>query len=595
MDHNAKDQVQIIGRLLLALIFLMIIASPAQAVLTDEARAAADYIVKAAWPDGAINMVALNDGGNAWIEPYSSNVAALGLVEACKDEPRYCEHAKNWFRWWAAHQITIAGDSRLLGGIYEGWNAGSNGELQPYMKNVIDSHVSVFLWALDEYYKDTGDLALVQELRASVKDGADWLLTLQDSDGLLWDGYYYNNATRTWSTQQKYIPDNLENYLGLTAAAHLAAAVGADGSAYEAAAAHVLQGIDTCYTADFGYRLAKTTGACWGTYSMSNCFAPFVIHDANKSLVNLAYASSKMLDPSGGVAMDVGPGSLYPTYSAICALGIYSAGGNIDQAERMFSFIDSMTDKTSGSAYYGGTLDFVAAPQWQRRVHTSGWYIMALAAKARSAAGTNDTHAIATHTDDAVDIVATGPARPITLYLANVSEASSHFTAEGQELQYSHGGPLGLRALVQLPAEGTLKVHIEPGAVAHNPFPQLSTPTPRPTLAPSALPTATHPTTSTAVPTASPLPLAAAGADSLLLIAIALGIVLLLVGGAFALRRKPQPKPAQVDVGAELARLNHERKLLMMKLMKRQIAKDSYDRLMSEIDRKMLDLESQQR
>jgi len=349
----------------------------------------ANYILKCTWPNGAINRVP-KPINNGWILPYESDIASLGLITECKrtGNNTYCEAARKWFYWWKKHQInsSSAPNSNLTGAIYELYNGSMNNE-NVISNNTIDSHVSVFLWAFWEYYNYTKNFTILQEFNKTLIQAADWLLKLQDTDGLLWDGYRYNGSG-WYLSNVKYFADNFENYKGLDASAKLMNVLGnsAKEIEYRDAANKIYSALGSCYNSSERYfHYYKNITSCGGELiSFTNAMLFVGLKDDSskkiKAFDSMSSLIENLLDPSGGVYYNITDRKNYTTYSSIVAWALAN-GMNIEGGKtikQILEFVDSQINKNQSSNYYGGIHNYPGACSSCYYSFTSGWFILAV-------------------------------------------------------------------------------------------------------------------------------------------------------------------------------------------------------------------------
>lgn len=206
-------------------------ASPASAVVDtrpsglspEEKLELYRYIVEGetAWlaslqlENGAIPMTYM-DSGSLTVNPYFADFAALALLGGGE---AYYDAVKAYIRWHFQHLNTALEDYNGLDGtIYDYAVRVENGRLvdeQVVVKSngdpsydSVDSYAATFLCVLAEYYRQTGDTALLQENAGDIQRIFACLSSLFD-DGLTWSKPDY---------RIKYLMDNCEVYEGLAAA-----------------------------------------------------------------------------------------------------------------------------------------------------------------------------------------------------------------------------------------------------------------------------------------------------------------------------------------------------------------------------------------
>ncbi|HVL91586.1 MAG TPA: hypothetical protein VM841_15295 [Actinomycetota bacterium] len=195
---------------LLCLASLSIWLRPAAAAPSSDLRAIvradADWLMQAVTPDGGIGTWI----DRAWLVPYRSNFAAIGLARATAvtGDPRYAAAAWRWLEWYANHMDArgFVTDYQWAGG---GWR--STGDMDS-----TDAYAATFLLAAHETLRATGDLTRLSGLRGALHRALDALDATATGEGL-------HFAKPTYPI--KYLMDEAENYAGLNAAVALGAAL----------------------------------------------------------------------------------------------------------------------------------------------------------------------------------------------------------------------------------------------------------------------------------------------------------------------------------------------------------------------------------
>jgi post-segregation antitoxin (ccd killing protein) len=145
---------------------------------------------------------AINSSGNQ-IEPYFSNIAAIGLV---RDPSKYGV-ILGWMKWYINH--LNYGDKWGLSGTMYVYNTDSSGnEINTYTADSTDSYAGTFLTLVWQAYK-TGDpnlQAYIKTLYSQLDLIAQVLVQTQHANGLTWATPAYNI---------EYLMDNCEGYRGL--------------------------------------------------------------------------------------------------------------------------------------------------------------------------------------------------------------------------------------------------------------------------------------------------------------------------------------------------------------------------------------------
>lgn len=211
-------------------------AGAAGTASTPEIRAEADWVTEAILADGAI----AHYPDRVKVRPYLSHFAAIGLVHASQvaGEPRYLDAAWRWLTWYQGH-MDSAGyvtDYDMVSGRLV-----STGDMDS-----TDSYAAMFLVALYNAHRATGDASRTAALSNGVAKAIGAILSTQQPDGLTWAKPAY---------RAKYLMDQAETYAGLRAGAWLAANALADsGLANRATAAAdgLKAGIDALWNAGTG-------------------------------------------------------------------------------------------------------------------------------------------------------------------------------------------------------------------------------------------------------------------------------------------------------------------------------------------------------
>jgi hypothetical protein len=179
----------------------------AYALVVDDIRSDADWILASRFSDGAIaNYI---DRQAVW--PYLSNFAAMGLARATEvtKDTRYVSAAWVWADWYKAHMdqqgfVTdyVVRDGKLI----------STG----FMDST-DSYAATFLMALRDTYRANKNLVRLRGFKTAVVAAIGAIEATQTSDGLTW-------TKPTWHV--KYVMDQAEVYAGLLAGSELASTLG---------------------------------------------------------------------------------------------------------------------------------------------------------------------------------------------------------------------------------------------------------------------------------------------------------------------------------------------------------------------------------
>jgi hypothetical protein len=179
----------------------------ASADVVADVRADADWLLKAVSADGGIGTWI----DRAWLVPYRSNFAAMGLARATAitKDARYVAAAWRWLDWYQAHMGS--------NGFVTDYQWKSGGWVSTGDMDSTDAYASTFLSAIQHAFQASGDLARLSGLRTGITKALGAMEATRDSDGL-------HFAKPTWPF--KYVMDEAENYQGLLAAAELANILG---------------------------------------------------------------------------------------------------------------------------------------------------------------------------------------------------------------------------------------------------------------------------------------------------------------------------------------------------------------------------------
>lgn len=174
---------------------------------------ASDFSSTSNWMAGQFRSTGALMYSTERINPYYSNLAAMGLV---KDPTRYVD-VENWMRWYISHLNHT--DRWGLGGTMYDYNIVSGREVSSGDADSTDSYAATFL-SLAYAYFATGNAAAQSYVRSIAGDLdliAQVLAKTQQSDGLTWAKPNY---------QIKYLMDNSEVYRGLADVATLFGSMG---------------------------------------------------------------------------------------------------------------------------------------------------------------------------------------------------------------------------------------------------------------------------------------------------------------------------------------------------------------------------------
>ncbi|MGB9866995.1 MAG: hypothetical protein ACPLPR_03665 [Bacillota bacterium] len=165
-----------------------------------------------------------------YVVPYFSNLAALSLLN------RNPGVVRNYIQWYIDH-VGKHDPWGLKGTItdyrYEGGTEISTGNYDS-----ADAYAGTFLTLVAEYYRATGDSALIGANLEKLYQVADAIASLQAGDGLV---------VAKISDPSKYLMDNCEAYRGLIDFAHMLSVLGEGTSAvkYYTIGEAIRRGIET--------------------------------------------------------------------------------------------------------------------------------------------------------------------------------------------------------------------------------------------------------------------------------------------------------------------------------------------------------------
>jgi hypothetical protein len=181
-------------------------------------------------PDGAILYT------NTRINPYYSNLAALGLVQ----NPAYYLQVQAWMQWYLSHLNYPADKWRLACTIYD-YDVSGSTETSANDADSTDSYAATFLSLAWAYWR-TGDpnaQAYIQSLKYELDCIGGVIVQTKQANGLTWAKPSY---------QIQFLMDNCEVYKGLRDLANLfdQAFHDANGTSfYNAHATDVFNGIQS--------------------------------------------------------------------------------------------------------------------------------------------------------------------------------------------------------------------------------------------------------------------------------------------------------------------------------------------------------------
>ena len=176
--------------------------------------------------------------GLSQINPYYSNLAAIGLTR----DPASYSTVQRWMQWYISH-LNWPDKWGLYGTTYD-YDYNNGIETSRVSADSTDSYAATFLSLAWAFYQ-TGDSAAqnyVKSIASQLDSIGGVLIQTQQSDGLTWAKPDY---------QIKYLMDNCEAYRGLRDLAAVFQNALGDGSKatyYNAAADHMLQGIESMWS-----------------------------------------------------------------------------------------------------------------------------------------------------------------------------------------------------------------------------------------------------------------------------------------------------------------------------------------------------------
>lgn len=245
----------------------------------------AEFILNCQLEDGAYayNLPPLTNY-SVWICPYFGGMAAIALCRMYEltGKSKYVESVKKWLYWYVEHMydttpvtdwhgtgVNISNPEGLIDD-YKGPE--SEYENYPVLPDSTDAYPAIYLWAMAEYYRVTGDIATLKDLyfeKEAVRKAIHAMeLTLDLADGLTWARPDY---------PVKYFLDNAEVVRGCKAAAFIAEAVGDDANAafYSSAASFISSAIvSNFWDASRGY-FGWAKDSAGTVYFSLNMFRPY--------------------------------------------------------------------------------------------------------------------------------------------------------------------------------------------------------------------------------------------------------------------------------------------------------------------------------
>lgn len=183
------------------------------------------------------------------IVPYFANYAALGLVSAYRLElidGSGLERVRRWLEWYARHMDPETGVITDYTGRHPVYAS-----TRDYDSS--DAYAGTFLTAVWAWYAASRDAAGLRALWPAVELAVHAVALTQEEDGLTWAKPDY---------RVKYLVDNVEVWLGLHAAALIAAELGEDVQAarWKELADRTRRGIENLYRGEGVPYLASSIG-----------------------------------------------------------------------------------------------------------------------------------------------------------------------------------------------------------------------------------------------------------------------------------------------------------------------------------------------
>ncbi len=196
----------------------------------------ADYLLSLQLDDGAfINNPPFPPSYEIWINPYFGSMAALAMLKMYEltNQTVYKESAAKWLKWYAIHMLKptdpvpswFANVTSYFGDTIDGLMNDYKGPVEDYENYPVepdstDAYPALFLWALSEYLKLTGDVSYVRDLIKTYNVVSRAIhameITLQP-DNLTWAKPSY---------PVKYMMDNAEVVRGYRSAAYVMKVLG---------------------------------------------------------------------------------------------------------------------------------------------------------------------------------------------------------------------------------------------------------------------------------------------------------------------------------------------------------------------------------
>jgi len=180
--------------------------------LYDEAKILANAILDLQLPSGVICERKLSSpvwGKDNYVYSYHSSLAAIGLIYMSfidsENSSKYLVAARRYIEWQFGQQLDD-------GGYYFGLK---EGDLHPIEKKKIDSFSSIVPKLVYLYYLATDNSDVIDNHYSRLLKIGDFLDGLVTDDGVLVDGYTWNEETSSWDKNKWiYTHDNCENYEG---------------------------------------------------------------------------------------------------------------------------------------------------------------------------------------------------------------------------------------------------------------------------------------------------------------------------------------------------------------------------------------------
>jgi hypothetical protein len=166
-------------------------------LLEADASAECRWLTTAQSPEGFISLA----GERPDIIPYFTNLSALALC----DDATYRDAVKAYLEWTMAH-LNPTDKWGLAGTIYDYQAVDGKNPVSMENYDSADSYAATALSLAAAYYRTTKDAGFIEKHYRELAQVAAVILTLQDSDGLVWSKP---------NLQVKYLMDNCECCRGL--------------------------------------------------------------------------------------------------------------------------------------------------------------------------------------------------------------------------------------------------------------------------------------------------------------------------------------------------------------------------------------------